>query len=371
MSVAFDSDVTLTVEAAFGYAPLATPTWTDISAYARSLVIKRGRSHELDQVSASTLNMVLSNDDGRFDPTYTTGAYYPNVVPMVPVRVRAAYSAVTYDLFRGFVEAWPQDWPAFKDATVKLRAVDAFKLLRRIYTNTAEVQESSGTRIGNLLDDASWPAGWRDLATGDVTVAAYTPNCQDVLSLIRQVEKTEGGLFFIAGDGDATFQDQTHRAALSSSATFGDSGAELRYAGLTLGYDDHQIWNRVEVQPEGGATQSAEDATSISAYAKRTLKIHDTLHISGATALTFAQTIRDRYKDPHVRIDSITMTPRRDPSGLWPEALGAELSDKYTVTRRPPAGNTITTQVYVEGIDHRVNAADKSWTTSFNLSQYD
>lgn len=374
MSVAFDSDVTLTVEVRWSANPLATTgTWTDISAYVRELTVRRGRNHELDRIRAGTCQLTLDNRDGRFDPTYTSGAYYPNVLPMRQVRIRATHSAITYDLFTGYLWSFDPTWPnTGKDSITIAAGVDGFRILSQVYTQTLESQELSGARIGHILDDASWPATWRDLATGDVTCVAYQPQCESVLKLVQQVEDTEAGLFFMSGDGLATFQERSYRSGLSSSATFGDNQTtELPYVGLTGGYDDIQVWNRIEVTPDGGATSSSEDATSIGSYAKRTLKIHDTLHVDATASSSLASTLLARYKDPHVRVDSMTLAPRSDPSNLWPQVLGRELSDKITVNRRPDYGNTLSVAAYIEGVTHTVRAADRSWVTTFNLSQYD
>ena len=370
MSVAFDSNVTLTVEIGFADNPLtASPTWTDVSAYVRRFATRRGRSHELDQIRASTLRMTLDNSDGRFDPTYTSGAYYNNVHQMKQIRVRAAYSSTTYELFRGHITAWPQSWPQKKDATVKLVAVDGFRLLNQAYTATAEAQETSGTRIGNLLDDASWPATWRSIATGDVTVQAYTPACQAILGLIRTVADTEGGLFFIDGQARVVFQERSYRAGLSSVATFGDGAGELPYVGLILGYDDTQIWNRVEVASIGLALQVSENVSSQGLYGKRVLKLFDLLHVSNAAASSLASALVVRYKNPSVRVNQMNIVPAADVT-LWPHALGRELSDLVTVKRRPPAGNTISQDVHIEGVAHRVDAPKQMWATTFELSPY-
>jgi hypothetical protein len=360
------------LEAAFGDNPYAaSPTWTDISAYARSLTLSRGRSHERDQVKASTLSVVLSNDDGRFDPSYTTGAYYPDVVLNVPIRLRATYNLTTYDLFYGFADAWPQTWPSMKDATVRLSATDGFKFLANAVTSTVEAAEKSGTRIGNLLDDASWPAGWRSLSTGEVTCPSYGRDNGNVLDLIRQVEKSEAGLFFISGDGTATFWERYHRSQTATQATFGDSGAELRYQGLEVGFDDTQLWNDVEVVRTGqSAVQTHTDAASVTANGKRTLRQNDVLVSTDAEAAGLAELLADVYGTQDLRVRRLSTMPRRDPSGMWPVVLGLELSDEVVVNRRPPAGNTITETLYVEGISHTVDAASKSWTTSLSLSHY-
>lgn len=127
----------LTVSAAFGIAPLTVPSagqWVDISAYVRRLDWRRGRNHELARSSPGEVTIALDNTDRRFDPDHAGGPYYPNVQPMTRIRVRAVHSAVTYDLFTGYVEEWTQQWlprpiQSAGDAEVTVRAVDAFKLL--------------------------------------------------------------------------------------------------------------------------------------------------------------------------------------------------------------------------------------------------
>ena len=104
-------------------------------------------------------------------------------------------------------------------------------------------------------------------------------------------------------------------------------------------------------------------------FGRRKLKVFDTLHISAANALSVAQGLRDRYKDPGIRVESITVDPQRDGSDLWPQVLGREISDKVTVNRTPPAGGTqISADVFIEGIDHQANAVQRSWLTSWTLS---
>ena len=371
MSAAFDSDTTIQLEVGWDASGPndATFNWTDISAYWRGFTTSRGRGHERDTVAAGTATLILSNDDRRFEPEFTSGAYTPNVLPMKPFRVRAVHSATTYDLFRGFIEALPQAWPQMKDSVVSMTGVDGFKVLAWNEITTAETQELSGARVGNLLDAAGWPAAARSIDTGDFQMIAYTPPCGKALGEIDRVVKTEDGLFFMDGAGDAVFHDNSHRSGASSQGTFNDDGTGLKYADLVVGYDDFQIWNDVTVAGLNVSKQAAEDATSVTKYGRRTLDVNDTLHVSAANALTVAQGLRDRYKDPAFRVSQITITPRVDPTNLWPEVLGRELGDLMTVKRTPPGGGAqISVLVFVEGISHTVHAATKTWTTTYLLS---
>jgi hypothetical protein len=108
--------------------------WTDVSAYVRSVQISRGKDHELNRSQAGQCTVTLSNLDRRFDPTHAASPYAPYVIPMRQIRVSAVWSAVTYNLFTGFIEDWGQAWlprpiKASGDAEARVRAVDGFKVL--------------------------------------------------------------------------------------------------------------------------------------------------------------------------------------------------------------------------------------------------
>ena len=135
MTVSWFDGVTITLECAFATAPGSTsPTWTDISAYMRgSITTSIGRASEFDDFQAGQLTVTLDNRDRRFDPNYTAGAYYPNVLPNKRIRLRATYNSITYDVFTGWVDGWPQsyDHGANVDATVQLVAHDALATLAK------------------------------------------------------------------------------------------------------------------------------------------------------------------------------------------------------------------------------------------------
>lgn len=115
-------DVILHLECAFSTDPAETPVWEDITPYLRSYSFSRG-------YTAGTATFVLDNQDRRFDPTHTGGPYYPNVVPMRRIRLRATYNGTTYDRFSGYVDGWPQRYINPNDGYVEVNATDAFKVL--------------------------------------------------------------------------------------------------------------------------------------------------------------------------------------------------------------------------------------------------
>lgn len=119
---------TVTVEWSPTTDPLATPSWVAVTGW-RSVQTDRGRQNELDEIQAGTASIVLDNRTRRFDPLYAAGPNYGNVLPMKRFRIRAAYSATTYDEFQGFVESWDQSYTNPNDGTVEVRLVDFFEVL--------------------------------------------------------------------------------------------------------------------------------------------------------------------------------------------------------------------------------------------------
>jgi hypothetical protein len=146
--VAWFDGVTITVEVAFASDPLDVymldevgerildeddnpieVEWIDVSDYVRGIDINRGRSDEFSKFGPGTCQVTLSNRDRRFDPEYAAGPHFGDLLPMKRLRVRATYSATTYDLFTGFVQGWPQDYEFTFDSTVTVNCVDGSRLL--------------------------------------------------------------------------------------------------------------------------------------------------------------------------------------------------------------------------------------------------
>jgi hypothetical protein len=126
--------VAFAVEMAFGYAPLdVDPSWETVTPYVRDIRIDRGRRSEYIMQSPGVLRLVLDNRDRRFDPDYTSGPYYNQLVPMVPVRVQATYSGTTWTLYRGYVQGWPSAYDtANTDAVAIVEALDGTRLLANL-----------------------------------------------------------------------------------------------------------------------------------------------------------------------------------------------------------------------------------------------
>lgn len=131
---------TPTIEVGFTNNALDEPvTWVDITKWVTQGRISRGRAHELSRFDAGTMALTLDNRDGRFSPFNTGSPYSPHVTPFRPIRARATYAGVTYDLYRGFIEEWQPKWSDATNSDMGVRCVDATKLLNMKKVSSADV----------------------------------------------------------------------------------------------------------------------------------------------------------------------------------------------------------------------------------------
>lgn len=69
--------------------------------------------------------------NGGSTTTWTLGGQGGLIQPRRAIRITATYNAVTYNLFRGFIESIEPQWPIPRYADVRITAVDGFSIIAR------------------------------------------------------------------------------------------------------------------------------------------------------------------------------------------------------------------------------------------------
>lgn len=350
----------------------ATRVWTDVTVDVRALSYTRGgRNHELQRSEAGTLNGVLNNRHGHYDPSNASSIYYPGVKRMRWIRVRARWSGVIYTRWTGLIESWRQEWPAFgKDAVVTIRATDSFKVLTLFdLSGLSYASQATGTRVSAVLTSVGATSSTVD--TGQTTVVASGTFAEASMALphLLEIEESENGLLFAEGDGGITFQSRHYRLLNSSAvtATIGEGAGEIPYRDASAELDDGDVFNRVSVTPSGGTAEVVLDATSKNVHYERRLN-RSILTSSQTEARSAAEYLLGRYANPEQRIPEVALLGIVRPA-VWPTILATKNSQRFTFKRRATA-STISQDVFVERVSETV-APGRDWAVKLQLSPAD
>lgn len=368
-------------------------SWADISQWVRGFTITRPSTRlqgPLYNFQAGTASILLDNSDGRFDPDNLAGPYVSagvtQLAAMVPVRIRAVFGWVTYDLWSGFSDGW---LPATVDyeggyAELTLPGTDAFKVLAGITLAAGAsvgAGEDTGARVNRILNAAGWYTSGdrRNVETGNSTVEATTFG-DTALNLMQAAADAEIGQLYVDGSGAVTFRSRhallTDARSAMVQAVFGDlpgtvqaDGTELPYAQVTRASDDTTIANDVQATRDGGTLQEVTDAASIAKYLfPRTYARSGLLLQDDATTLNWAQWVLYVSKSGEDRFESLQVDPQADPADLWPQVLGREIGDRVQAWQRPAgAPSPVTKDCFIAGIAHSWNSVTSEWLTTWAL----
>jgi len=378
VSATFDTSITtttITVEFGFGSGAFAaSPTWTDVSTDVRTISIDRGRSALDGKFQPGSATIVLDNLDGDFDPNNTSGSYHPDVKIGTPIRVQATTNSNTHTLFVGSVNAWRVGYPVSgKDSLVTVDCGDRSNVIAQtVETWSLTVGQGTDDFIGSVLDDVGWPAGARSLDAGDAsTYSGFTAgNAADGWGLINQAVDVEGGWFYIAADGTATFRKRTDFTGASTPWTGG-----LTYTSVAVDYADDFLFNRAEMTGPSGTAQTDEDTSTTSQYGKLTRTVTSDLFADDSAAANLAEVSVDRYADV---LKTVTVGTRYGAStdvSYWDNWLTVDLTRYVRVMVDPVGGGTdLDMNGIVTAISHQIDPRARTWDLTLQvteLSDYD
>lgn len=153
-------------------------SFTDITDFVREnnkVVIRRGRTGNFSQVTASKCTLTVDNSDGRFSRHNPAGAYYGQIKKNTPLRVRVNNGSGYVNRFCGYVTGWPPEWdPSESDQTVPLSADGIMRRLGRDSTiKSAMFRSMSGIGPNDYVPFAYWSMEEGNDAT---QFAAATPD---------------------------------------------------------------------------------------------------------------------------------------------------------------------------------------------------
>jgi hypothetical protein len=379
----------------------------DVTDYVRSVSIRRGRSRELDRFSTGTASIVFNNEDRRFDPLYSAGPYFGQILP----RLRVTVVRDEISLFDGLIEDWNLDYALSGKSDASISCVDGLALLAQTaldeFTNA---QQTPAERIASVISrtEVAYP-GTTDFDPGFNVLQADTVSANtDTLGYLDKVVATDLGRLFVDGAGVLRYRDRTGGIASSPQVVFASesdpyvqqlstlSGATLWFdaaSPLPLRVDDDAkaqvilqdavlwfdasdpdyiapvvpfsevavelgsefLFNRIQITRAGGVVQIAVDDASVTTYGVRTYSADGLLFLGDSETLEFADFLASLYSQPDVRVAGHTVllhgldtTTRRYMQRL-------EIGDVVRTIWTPNnVGQAFDSLSLIEGIEHAI-----------------
>lgn len=346
----------------------------DISSITRRVSLKGGYNLLQDQFEANTGMIEIMDMNGDWNPENTASPYYGKLVPNRKIKVSASYGGTTYQLYSGYTTAYSYSYPKDQElAYLAIGVSDAFRLFNLSSVETvadATAGQTTGTRIGKILDQIGFPSSMRSIDTGNSTVLADPATTRTSLQALKNVEFSEQGAFYVGPDGNAIFKSRQNliAAAGATPTFFSNDGTGIDYFKITTALDDKLIINSANIQRIGGTAQTASDADSIAKYFPHNITQQNLVVETDTDALNIAKIYVATRKETSVRIDNLTLnlcTP--DYATGIVAALSLEYFNPMTIKNVQQGATVIEKTLQVVGVAHEITPT--TWLTTFTTSE--
>jgi len=351
-------------------ASTTTPEPTvDLTPNVRQISIKRGRNIMRDTYESGSATIRVLDPNSDFNPQNVNSPYFGFLTPLRKLRVSATVGGVGYFLFSGYTTDYKYTYPQGQETGyVDIICSDAFRLMQQAGITTvasATAGQDTGTRIGKILDQVSWPASMRTIDTGNTTCIADPGTSRTALDALKNCEFSEQGAFYIDVEGTAIFLNRTNVIK-----KYGETPIEFNqttgipYTNLTFAFDDKLIINSAGMTRYGGTQQVSEDSASIAKYFPHQINENNLVLQTDADALNVAKIYVATRKETTIRIDAMTVD-LLDPDVPTATMLDLDYFSNLKITNVQPDGSTIVKTLQAQGLSWNItpNAMSVTVTT--------
>ena len=345
----------------------------DLTSQTFAINIRRGRDLIQDKFNSGTCQIKVYDLDGSWNPQNVASPYYQLLQPLRKLQITATHNLVTYNLFAGYTLSYDYTYPRGEElGYITITANDALSLFNKSAISTvtgATAGETTGSRIGKILDTIGFPSSQRDIDTGLSTVQADPGTVRTVLQALQTIEFTEFGALYISPAGDVIFQDRNDTGgSIAGTPTVFNQTTGIGYSQLKFSFNDQLIFNVAQFTRTGGSTQTVSDQTSIDTYFPHTITVDGLLNESDSEVLNLAQAYVASRKSTDIRIDamSLDLTTPNYTAGIA-AALGLDFFDPVTITNEQPGGSTLTKNLQIFGVQHQITPT--TWMTTLTTGE--
>lgn len=326
----------------------------DLSDVTRQITIRRGRNIMRDTYEAGTCTVRVLDPDSNFNPQNTSSPYFGFLTPLRKIRVAATTATTQAFLFSGYVQDYRYYYPQGQETGyVDIVCSDAFRLFAMANVSTvtdATAGQTTGTRVGKILDQVDFPSNMRIIDTGSTTCQVDPATTRSSLSALQVAEFTEQGAFFIRTDGTAEFKDRSDVVgSLGVAPIQFNQTSGIPYSDLKFAFDDKLIINSATMTRVGGTTVSSSDVDSIAKYFPHGMNVDNLIAQTDAQVQDIADIYVATRKETTIRIDAMTVD-LLDTAVPTDTMIGLDYFDNVKITNVQPDGSTIVKTLQVQGL---------------------
>ena len=341
----------------------------DLTPNVRQITITRGRNVIRDQYEAGNAVVRVLDPLSYFNPQNTSSPYYGYLTPLRKLRVSATTGTDQHFLFSGYTTEYRYTYPQGQEiGYVDLYCSDAFRLFQLAQVETiadSGAGQSTGTRIGKILDQVFFPTNMRTLATGDSNCQADPATLRSSLAALKNVEFSEQGALYMDGSGTLVFKDRSDViSSIAATPIEFNQTTGIPYKNLVYAFDDKLIINQATMTRVGGTQQFAENTASAIKYFPHSYNQSELVIDTDANALNIARTYVATRAETTIRIDAMTVD-LLDPAVPTNTMIGLDYFDVCKITNVQPDGSTIVKTLQVQGLAWNItpNAMSVTVTT--------
>ena len=326
----------------------------DLTPNVYEISITRGRNIQRDQYEAGQCTVRVLDPLSYFNPQNTSSPYYGYLVPLRKLRVSATTATSQKYLFSGYAIEYRYTYPTGQETGyVDIVCQDAFRLFNMANVSTitdSGAGQDTGTRIGKILNQVSFPASMRTVATGANTCIADPATNRTSLQALKNAEFSETGAFYMDGSGTAVFKSRAQvLSSLSATPIEFNQTTGIPYRNLKYSFDDKLIINQANLARVGGTTQVVSNQASVDKYFPHSVTQTDLVAQTDAIVLDIAKEYVATRQETTIRIDEMTVD-LLDPAVPTDTMIGIDYFSNLKITNVQPDGSTIVKTLQAQGI---------------------
>jgi hypothetical protein len=317
----------------------------DITCDVQSIRVNRGQNEVDGNLKEGVVDLVLDNGDLRYTLTNASSDLFGLFRILAEIKITATYSAVTYDIFRGFIRTIDPNL-LIKDQQVIASVVDRFYLLKEEITNTGLLAGKTADEIiEEVLLDIGLTASDYDLDPDAEVLEDITFTDANAFESVALAVEVGQHHHFIAPDGKYTFKINTWLSSNTPKYTFNWDDGIVDGAVIPIEHDG--IKNKVKIKWGVSNYAIKQDTASQLKYElKEFILENELMPASDDEYATFiAEYILGLFKEPG---DGLQL----ELSNEFPEVLDIDIGDTIRFIHTPQSIDEIYTVV---GITHNMS----------------